>query len=146
MCKAVLSPKFFQMQIPKFLNQYWPVKCQGEWTYSRGETRQNKRVPFRHLTFRRGNPLPPKPCRQFQKSLDPCRWNVAVKSGCLENLLLKKVVREEKFSSERMSKKKQFAFCVFNWHCYLWNCISYFPLESSLSEILLEQLSPVLCW
>lgn len=26
-CEAVLSPKFFQMQIPKFFQWYWPVKC-----------------------------------------------------------------------------------------------------------------------
>lgn len=58
------------------------------------------------LKFRRGNPLPPKPCRQFQKSLDACRWKIALKSGWLENLLLKKEIREENFFSERMSKKK----------------------------------------
>lgn len=58
------------------------------------------------LKFRRGNPQPPKPCKQFQKNLDSCRWKRALKSGWLENLLLKKEIREESFCSERMSKKK----------------------------------------
>lgn len=58
------------------------------------------------LKFRRRNPLPLKPCRRFQKCLDSCRWEIALKFGWLENLLLKKEIREEKYFSERMSKKK----------------------------------------
>lgn len=99
------------------------------------------------LKFRRGNPLPHTSTSPTPPNRNPNLLVVSEKLRFMwmensskiywiENLLLKTEIREEFFffckniKEKTLIKKQKPTFCAFHWHCFLWNCISYFPLKS----------------